>query len=34
MDYALILMFALAVSADGFIVGLSYGFNGIRIPLL
>lgn len=34
MEYAKILMFALAVSADGFIVGLSYGFNRIRIPLL
>lgn len=34
MDHAIILMFALAVSADGFIVGLSYGFARIKIPLL
>lgn len=34
MEYLLLLFFALAVSGDGFIVGLAYGVRGIRIPLL
>lgn len=34
MDYAVIILFSLALSADGFIVGLSYGFSRIRTPLL
>lgn len=33
MDFATILLFAMAVSADGFMVGISYGINKIRIPV-
>ena len=33
MELIVMVMFALAVSADGFMVGLSYGLNKIRIPL-
>ena len=34
MEFLVVVMFALAVSADGFVVGLSYGLNKIRIPVL
>jgi putative sporulation protein YtaF len=34
MELFVMVMFALAVSADGFMVGLSYGLNKIRIPVL
>lgn len=34
MELITILLFALAVSADGFIVGISYGINKIRIPVI
>ncbi|MEQ8201199.1 MAG: sporulation membrane protein YtaF [Syntrophomonadaceae bacterium] len=34
MEFLLIGLFALAVSADGFAVGLAYGFRKIKIPLL
>lgn len=33
MEFMVMVMFALAVSADGFMVGLSYGLNKIRIPV-
>ena len=32
MDYLTIVLFALAVSADGFAVGMAYGIGKIRIP--
>lgn len=32
MDYLTIALFALAVSADGFAVGMAYGISKIRIP--
>lgn len=32
MDYLTIILFALAVSADGFAVGMAYGIGKIRIP--
>ena len=32
MDGLVIVLFALAVSADGFMVGIAYGFRKIRIP--
>lgn len=34
MEYMLILLFALAVSADGFMVGIAYGVKKIKIPFL
>lgn len=34
MEYMLILLFALAVSADGFMVGIAYGIKKIKIPFL
>lgn len=34
MDLVMIVLFAMAVSADGFVVGLSYGCSRIRIPFL
>lgn len=34
MELIVMVMFALAVSADGFMVGLSYGLNKIRIPVI
>ncbi len=33
MEFIVMVMFAVAISADGFMVGLSYGLNKIRIPL-
>jgi putative sporulation protein YtaF len=33
MDYLTIALFALAVSADGFAVGMAYGIGKIRIPV-
>lgn len=34
MEFLLIALFALAVSADGFMVGIAYGLGRIRIPLI
>ncbi|WP_054693248.1 hypothetical protein [Syntrophomonas palmitatica] len=34
MEYLAILFFALAVSNDGFVAGMSYGVNKIKVPLL
>lgn len=34
MEYLTIVLFALAVSADGFAVGIAYGIGKIRIPFL
>lgn len=34
MEYMLILLFALAVSGDGFMVGIAYGMKKIKIPFL
>lgn len=34
MEMLAVIFFALAVSADGFIAGLAYGINKIRIPFL
>ena len=33
MNYLTIALFALAVSADGFAVGIAYGIAKIRIPV-
>lgn len=33
MDYLAALLFALAVSADGFVAGIAYGVKKIRIPM-
>jgi putative sporulation protein YtaF len=34
VEFLLIVLFALAVSADGFMAGIAYGLGRIRIPLL
>lgn len=34
VEYVLVLLFALAVSADGFMVGIAYGVKKIKIPFL
>lgn len=34
MEYLTLILFALAVSADGFAVGMAYGISRIKIPLL
>lgn len=34
MEALAVLLFSLAVSADGFLVGMAYGFKRIRIPVL
>lgn len=34
MEYMLVLLFALAVSADGFMVGIAYGIKRIKVPFL
>jgi len=34
LEYLAVLLFALAVSADGFLVGVAYGFKRIRLPVL
>lgn len=34
MEFLVVLLFALAVSADGFMVGIAYGVKKIRIPFI
>lgn len=34
MEFLAILLFALAISSDGFMVGVAYGINKIRIPFI
>lgn len=34
MEILAVLLFSLAVSADGFLVGIAYGFKRIRIPVM
>lgn len=34
MEYLAAMLFALAVSADGFAAGVAYGVRKIRIPVL
>ena len=34
MDFLAVLLFALAVSTDGFMVGVAYGIKKIRVPML
>lgn len=34
MEFLAILLFALAISSDGFMVGVAYGINKIRIPII
>lgn len=34
MEFLAVLLFALAISSDGFMVGVAYGINKIRIPVI